>query len=311
MGLSLFRKPEVVIMKQSSDAKEYLEKLEELLSRAEGDEKEKIEKEIVIVKAGIVGEDRILFELKNSGTDMVVLQDLYIETKDELGAQIDFIVVMSKLVFLIECKNMVGDIEIDSKGNFIRTIKYGNKKIKEGIYSPITQNERHLTVLKNVRTDDKGMILGTAIRGNFSKFYKSLVVLSNPKTIVNDRFAKKEIKENVIRVDQLINVLKKKNAESKELSSSLKDMRKLAEGLLKKNKEGRREYIAKYKALVEEAEIGKKTLIEEKSIELQKLICPKCGRELVLRTAKKGSNTGQQFYGCTSFPKCRYIQNVK
>ena len=34
-------------------------------------------------------------------------------------------------------------------------------------------------------------------------------------------------------------------------------------------------------------------------------ICPICGSEMVLRTAKKGQNAGQQFWGCSAFPKCR------
>lgn len=36
-------------------------------------------------------------------------------------------------------------------------------------------------------------------------------------------------------------------------------------------------------------------------------VCPKCSSEMVLRTAKSGSNQGQQFWGCTNFPKCRTI----
>ena len=40
------------------------------------------------------------------------------------------------------------------------------------------------------------------------------------------------------------------------------------------------------------------------------LVCPRCGGQLVLRTAKKGDNAGNQFYGCSSFPKCRYIRNL-
>ncbi|MCR5546086.1 MAG: Arm DNA-binding domain-containing protein [Lachnospiraceae bacterium] len=40
------------------------------------------------------------------------------------------------------------------------------------------------------------------------------------------------------------------------------------------------------------------------------LVCPKCGSALVLRTAKKGANAGNQFYGCSGYPKCRYIQNM-
>ena len=41
---------------------------------------------------------------------------------------------------------------------------------------------------------------------------------------------------------------------------------------------------------------------------LDKKICPRCGSELVLRTAKRGAHAGEQFYGCSSFPKCRYMQ---
>lgn len=36
--------------------------------------------------------------------------------------------------------------------------------------------------------------------------------------------------------------------------------------------------------------------------------CPKCGATLILRTARKGANAGGSFYGCSSFPNCRYIR---
>lgn len=36
-------------------------------------------------------------------------------------------------------------------------------------------------------------------------------------------------------------------------------------------------------------------------------ICPKCGAEMVLRTTSKGANMGQQFWGCSEFPRCRQI----
>lgn len=35
--------------------------------------------------------------------------------------------------------------------------------------------------------------------------------------------------------------------------------------------------------------------------------CPKCGLDMVLRTAKKGSNQGAKFWGCPAFPNCRGI----
>jgi len=38
--------------------------------------------------------------------------------------------------------------------------------------------------------------------------------------------------------------------------------------------------------------------------------CPKCGNEMVLRTAKRGDRAGKQFYGCSAYPKCRGIANL-
>ena len=34
--------------------------------------------------------------------------------------------------------------------------------------------------------------------------------------------------------------------------------------------------------------------------------CPKCSAKLVRRTAKRGANAGSDFWGCSSFPKCRF-----
>ena len=33
--------------------------------------------------------------------------------------------------------------------------------------------------------------------------------------------------------------------------------------------------------------------------------------DLVLRVAKKGENAGNQFYGCSAFPKCRYTRDIE
>lgn len=38
--------------------------------------------------------------------------------------------------------------------------------------------------------------------------------------------------------------------------------------------------------------------------------CPKCGSNMVLHRARRGRNTGNQFWGCSAYPKCRFVQNV-
>jgi len=34
-------------------------------------------------------------------------------------------------------------------------------------------------------------------------------------------------------------------------------------------------------------------------------ICPTCGKPMVMRTARRGQQTGSRFWGCSSFPACR------
>ena len=302
--MGLFNNSEVIILKESSNAKEYLNKLQTLKNEVDNFSlvAEKIDKEIAIVEAGIFGEESILFELKNSGMDLVVLHDFYIETGDGRGAQIDFFVITPYVNVIIECKNLFGNIEINNKGEFIRTFEFKGKKYKEGIYSPITQNERHLAVYKDCRKSDKNFAAKLLFEKYFDRYNKSVVVLANPKTVINDRFAKKEVKEQVIRCDQLIAYLKNLKSDNK---SNKKEMREFGEKIFSMNVDNRKDYIEKFNKIVEEI---KNNQLQADS-NSGDLICPRCGNKLVLRTAKKGPNIGNQFYGCTAFPKCRYIRD--
>ncbi|MGN2612988.1 DUF2726 domain-containing protein [Aliivibrio fischeri] len=36
--------------------------------------------------------------------------------------------------------------------------------------------------------------------------------------------------------------------------------------------------------------------------------CPKCSSNMVLKVAKKGKSVGNEFWGCSSFPACRHIE---
>lgn len=322
--MSLFAKPEVTILKESSDAKDYLAKLEELQTTIQKSSQlyKKIDKEISIVKAGIIGEENILFELKNSGMDLVVLHDLCLVDPDGNSAQIDFLVQTPYVRVLIECKNLFGDIEINDRGEFIRTIEYGGKKYKEGIYSPVTQNERHMLVFKNVATENKNIVLRLGFEAIFDQFQKSLVVLANPKTILNDKYAPKEIKSKVIRADQLINKIKSFKSISK---FSKKEMLEECNNILTCNVEDRKDYLEKFVELKKAAETELQVISPEPQVELKpsantttkinstesdEMLCPRCGSKMVLRTAKKGNYQGNQFWGCSRYPKCRYMENL-
>lgn len=38
--------------------------------------------------------------------------------------------------------------------------------------------------------------------------------------------------------------------------------------------------------------------------------CPRCGSKMLIRTAKAGRNAGGQFWGCSSYPRCKAVQSV-
>lgn len=182
---------------------------------------------------------------------MYVLHDLYLEYED-LSAQIDYLIITRKGIFVIECKNLFGDITINQNGDFVRSMNLGRKVVKEGIYSPITQNKRHLEIIRQVRAQDKGALARVFFKKYFYDRYHSIVVLANPKTILDTKDAPKEVKNQVIRADQLIEYIKKVNATIKVEPSSDKEIRELAEYFLGKHKSKEIMYHKKYEQMIEE-----------------------------------------------------------
>ena len=244
-----------VILKESSDAVEQLEQLNRLHQNAAGSLKKQIELDLKLLSYGISGEETVAFELKNSFMPMVVLHDLFLE-HEGLSAQIDYLVVTKKKVFIIECKNLFGNLEVNSNGDFIRTIGFNGKVKKEGIYSPITQNQRHMDLLRKLRKDNKSNFLSKMLFDTFfEENYQSIVVLANPKTVINMKYAKKEVKEKIIRSDQLIDYMKMANRKSNSDPTPDKKMLEIAESYLSYHKEKIIDYSQKYQQLTDEPEV--------------------------------------------------------
>lgn len=191
--MALFGSPNPVVLKEGSTAEEQLRQMEAAKGTFGPRAEARLEKDLRLVRAGIDGERRILYELKNSHMDMFILQDLFLE-HEGLTAQIDFLVITPQRNFVIECKNLVGNIEINSRGDFIRSFEGGKR---EGIYSPIAQNQRHLGLIKALRKAGRSTVANLVAGSSTDDVYHSLVVLTNPKTILNDRYAKRDIKAQV------------------------------------------------------------------------------------------------------------------
>lgn len=183
------------------------------------EEKLYLYEEIQKYKYGIQGENKILYELKNSHIPMYILHDINLEYKD-YKAQIDFIILTKKNYYIIECKNLYGNISIDNKGNFYRI----NNKNKVGIYNPITQLDRHINIIRRYIEDKNNFIGKLIVKKIFDSMYHGIVVLANDNTVVEDKYAPKTVKNKVIRADKLIEYIKYIEKNTDSYASSEKDI---------------------------------------------------------------------------------------
>lgn len=181
--------------KQLNDLKELSNKLKS------GDKKELIERDISFLKYGLEGEKNVYFELKNSFLPILCLHDIRLEYEDYV-AQLDYVVITNKFLCILETKKLNGNITINSDGDFIRIMKnrYGKEIKREGIYSPISQNKRHINIVKQ--------ILSKKLNINNMPL-KSLVVMANPKTIIDKNKCPNPIKNSLYKYDQIVNYLEK------------------------------------------------------------------------------------------------------
>lgn len=310
---------EPFVLKEDSSARAQLRELEEFLLRAEDPKiRSALESDIAAVKAGIFGEDTILFELKNSHIPMFILQDVYLE-HEGLTAQIDFLIVTRRRNFVIECKNLYGNITINNAGDFVRIMG----KRKEGLYSPVTQSKRHLELIKKIRVEERTNFLTKAIfERYFYENYRSVVVLANPKTVLDAKYATKEVKAQVIRADQLSAYIRKVNSEKDVVDCKESDMEQLARFFLAAHRECQTDYLKKYRSVVpaEQAPPVVPTVPEVPPLcpaaplateNAEVPLCPICGEPMIRRKATRGDNAGQEFWGCSKYPKCRGIVNIR
>lgn len=202
--------------------------------------KAQILQDIKLLRYGLEGEQNVYFELMNSFVPMLILHDVRLEF-DDYTAQMDFIVITYKHIIILETKKLNGDIEINADGDFIRSFKSNSGKIykKEGVYSPVSQNERHVKILQKV-------LMRAELVNKFYSF-KSAVIMANPKSIINKDKCPKNIKENLYKHDQLANFMQKSVKEKVELGR-MDDRRihKIAAFLKENHKPANYDYMARY-----------------------------------------------------------------
>lgn len=175
-----------------------LEKLEGLLDKVGDDQKDIVETQLKKEKAGIDGEKRVMYELKHLKEPCLIIHDLTLFDKNADQSQMDFIILTRHCGIVLESKSLQGNITVNSDGEFTRQFVNNERKVyrKEGMYSPIRQNEIHVGVLEDLLNNFK-------IIKNYP--IESLVVISNDRTIIDKKYATKNVKDAIVKFDQLDN----------------------------------------------------------------------------------------------------------
>ena len=242
---------DTIFVKESSDLESKYNALSKLVD--ENPNNEDIKQALYIVKKGLEGEKEIAYQLKKSNLGLYVLHDINLEYED-MKAQIDYVVISKAYTYFIECKNLYGNINVNENGDFIRTYLYNGKQYKKGIYSPLRQVEAQRDVYKKIWNNSLSSnkffnSVRRAIAGpHFEEYRKVLVVAANHDTILNTRFAPKNVRNKVIRSDALVSRLKQDIENSdKTMWSSQKDMEEAAKFFMSINVDKDNNYYEYYK----------------------------------------------------------------
>jgi len=200
-AIDAFRFKDTVFYKENSDLQSKYDALKKL--NEEYPNNEELLSELFIVKKGLDGENEIAYQLKKAHIGMYVLRDIKVKHED-LTAQIDYVIITPVYTYYVECKNLVGNITVTDKGDFIREFTINGRKIKKGMYSPLRQVEAQREVIRKIWESNSSAIKKFFASKNFDYYRRVLVVAANQDTILNTNRAPKEMKYKILRADALV-----------------------------------------------------------------------------------------------------------
>ncbi|CAK6715027.1 TPA: NERD domain-containing protein [Vibrio harveyi] len=221
---------------------------------------------------GVFGEflvNRLLSKLPES--DYTLIKDVTLPTNDGT-TQVDHIVVSRYGIFVVETKNMKGWIFGSARQKqWTQKIYRHSSKFQ----NPLHQNYKHIKALET--------LLGCS-----EEHLHSVIVFIGDSTFKTEMPPNVTYARGSIRYIQQFNDVVFSDKDYARLTESINQI-KLKRGIITDLKH--RKHV--------------KEVVTSKASSNQ---CPRCGSEMVLRETKRGENIGKQFWGCSTFPKCRAVK---
>ncbi len=253
---------------------------------------------MVIFDKGAMGEYRTyrdLSYLEKEGAKF--LYNCYLPRDKGKTTEIDLIMIHHSGIYVFESKNFSGWI-FGSEDNRMWTQSLQGRRgraHKEHFYNPIWQNDGHIKWMINRLGNEYNNCFHSLIvfsnrceLKDVSSYSNGVYVINRCEVagLVNDIDSHMGCRLSNTDIDKIYNVL------SPYMNASDKVKQEHVENI-------KHPYRNNRSVKVDQPVTNTQT----------EMICPKCGGKLVLRTAKKGQYVGNQFYGCSNFPKCRYKKN--
>lgn len=250
------------LLYEDGTVKAEVKKLRRLLPFLDEKVYEQCKKQIYSLKKGLEGERAVKSELKKLHMPKYILHGVDFGTDN---CQIDFLVFTRKICFIIESKNYSGNLKIDASGNFIRI----NKDRENRTDSFMEQNMMHKRRMKELRLASLEGWSKFKEKQRFDSFYKTVVVLSNPKMILDSESAPQDIRDNVICLDHLASYMWNSYDKSKTYLKTDREVKSLAEFYVENCRPGstQKKFLDTYKSYEEHRITNKETHIYRDFIE--------------------------------------------
>lgn len=245
--------------------------------------------------------------------------NVYLPTENGETTETDVLLLHPSGIYVFESKNYSGWIfGTETQRQWTQSLPVGHSTRKSHFFNPIFQNAGHIRWLKTVLDD-----LGELPYHSFILFsdrcqLKKIVLTSSTEVVIH----RGEVYRGVIhRASETGSVLTTQQIQ--QIYETLLPHTQVTEADKLLHVEQIRK---KYTPEIQEFPISdrpdipftaefsesdaKLTIGQSLQAENAPPLCPRCGKPLVQRLAHSGAHAGQKFWGCSSFPTCRYTQQI-
>ena len=219
------------------------------------------------------------------------LFNCYLPKNDGATTELDIILLHESGIYIFESKNYSGWIfGSENQQQWTQSLPAGRgKSHKEHFLNPIIQNKVHLKWLREFIGKELPMFSYIIFSDRCT--LKNVTLTSEAHHVINRYDILAAVKQNTIRVEKALS------------AQDIDDLYNSLYPLTQTKEEDRLKHIENIQLKYTPPQAPIEVHLEEK-------VCPRCEGKLILRTAAKGERMGKEFWGCSNYPKCRYIENI-